>query len=137
MKYGIWLTLLVVLVAGCAGGNSNIDTTPVNEGICPPEYETLEPIETEDSITYKVCGRQFAFEPAIITTKVNKKLIIETIQPDIPHSFVIGEFDIDERLPSGEKTFEFTPDKIGEFDIICTVPGHKESGMVGTLIVEE
>ena len=136
MKYGAWLTLLVVLVAGCAGGNNNIDPMAI-VGECPPEYNTLEPIETEDSITWKLCGRQFAFEPISITGKVGKKIIVETFQPDIPHSFVINEFDVDERLPSGDKTFEFTPDKAGEFDIICSVPGHKEAGMVAILIIEE
>ena len=30
---------------------------------------------------------------------------------------------------------EFTPSTPGEYEFFCTVAGHKEAGMVGTLIV--
>jgi uncharacterized cupredoxin-like copper-binding protein len=33
-------------------------------------------------------------------------------------------------------TLEFTPTKPGTYEFICTVPGHKEAGMVGALIVK-
>ena len=33
-------------------------------------------------------------------------------------------------------TVEFTPTKAGSYAFYCTVPGHKESGMLGTLIVK-
>ena len=32
-------------------------------------------------------------------------------------------------------TVEFTPTKAGSYDFFCTVPGHKEAGMVGVLVV--
>jgi uncharacterized cupredoxin-like copper-binding protein len=32
-------------------------------------------------------------------------------------------------------TLEFTATKPGTYDFWCTVPGHKEAGMVGTLVV--
>jgi len=32
-------------------------------------------------------------------------------------------------------TVEFTPTKAGSYDYLCTVPGHKEAGMVGVLVV--
>ena len=31
---------------------------------------------------------------------------------------------------------EFTPSKPGTYEFFCTVPGHKEAGMVGTMIVK-
>lgn len=33
-------------------------------------------------------------------------------------------------------TIEFTPTKPGTYEFFCTVAGHKEAGMVGTLIVK-
>ncbi|HET7010469.1 MAG TPA: cupredoxin domain-containing protein [Anaerolineales bacterium] len=33
-------------------------------------------------------------------------------------------------------TLEFTPTKPGTYEFFCTVPGHKEAGMVGSLIVK-
>jgi uncharacterized cupredoxin-like copper-binding protein len=31
---------------------------------------------------------------------------------------------------------EFTPTKPGTYEFFCTVAGHKEAGMVGTLVVK-
>lgn len=37
---------------------------------------------------------------------------------------------------SSTNTIEFTPTKPGTYEFFCTVPGHKEAGMVGTLVVK-
>lgn len=34
-------------------------------------------------------------------------------------------------------TLEFTPSKPGTYEFYCTVAGHKDAGMVGTLVVKE
>lgn len=36
----------------------------------------------------------------------------------------------------GRNTVEFTPSEPGEYEYYCTVPGHKEAGMVGILVVK-
>jgi uncharacterized cupredoxin-like copper-binding protein len=33
-------------------------------------------------------------------------------------------------------TLDFTPTKPGTYEFFCTVAGHKDAGMVGTLIVK-
>jgi uncharacterized cupredoxin-like copper-binding protein len=37
--------------------------------------------------------------------------------------------------PKGEVTVSFTPTTPGTYDITCSLPGHRELGMVGTLTV--
>lgn len=37
--------------------------------------------------------------------------------------------------PGGSTTIKFTALEAGEYEIFCTVQGHKEAGMIGTLIV--
>lgn len=39
-------------------------------------------------------------------------------------------------LMGATNTIEFTPTKSGTYEFYCTVAGHKEAGMVGTLIVK-
>jgi uncharacterized cupredoxin-like copper-binding protein len=36
----------------------------------------------------------------------------------------------------GIGSMEFTPSKPGTYEFLCTVPGHKEAGMKGTLVVK-
>jgi uncharacterized cupredoxin-like copper-binding protein len=36
---------------------------------------------------------------------------------------------------NGQGTIEFTPSQPGTYEFICTVAGHKEAGMVGSLVV--
>lgn len=141
MRLYALLAVLAVFIAGCASsGNSGNTATTVSDGDvdfnCPPEYKNAAPVETDDSITYKVCSKSFSFEPHTINAKMGKKVIIDAYSPDIPHSLVITELEVNERLPTGQKTIEFTPSKKGEFDVICTVPGHKEAGMISKIVVE-
>lgn len=47
------------------------------------------------------------------------------------------ELDLHVAAPpdGGSAVLEFTPTEAGEYEYYCTVPGHKEAGMVGTLVV--
>lgn len=47
------------------------------------------------------------------------------------------EMDIHVAAPTDQSnTIEFTPTTPGEYEYYCTVAGHKEAGMVGTLVVQ-
>ncbi|MBE2222128.1 MAG: cupredoxin domain-containing protein [Anaerolineae bacterium] len=47
------------------------------------------------------------------------------------------EPEIHVAAPTGESlSVEFTPSTPGEYEFFCTVAGHKEAGMVGTLVVK-
>lgn len=55
------------------------------------------------------------------------------------HDFAIAEYSVKtKQIQVGQTdTIEFTADKTGTFEFICTVPTHKDKGMLGQLIVEE
>jgi uncharacterized cupredoxin-like copper-binding protein len=38
--------------------------------------------------------------------------------------------------PTAQGKLRFTPSKVGTYEVLCTVAGHKEAGMVGTLTVK-
>jgi len=52
------------------------------------------------------------------------------------HTFTIDELGVNQSLSGSTATVEFTPTKSGTFEYYCTVPGHKEGGMLGSLTVE-
>lgn len=57
----------------------------------------------------------------------------------LEHDFTVDELGIKEVTPSNGDTVTITiPNDAqpGEFEFYCSVPGHKEAGMVGTLTVE-
>lgn len=48
-----------------------------------------------------------------------------TMDPEVHVAAPIGD----------SRSIEFTPSQPGEYEFFCTVEGHKEAGMVGTLVV--
>lgn len=55
----------------------------------------------------------------------------------LEHNWVVDELDAEtETIPGGETTSIVVNAPAGEYEYYCSVPGHKEAGMVGTLIVE-
>lgn len=54
-----------------------------------------------------------------------------------PHSFDIDELGLHVEMPANDRvTTQFTAPKPGTYPIYCAVPGHRQAGMMATLIVE-
>ena len=90
--------------------------------------------------TYIIVGTEFAFEPDTIEIPVNQEAVIEFRNlGTVDHDLVIEEFGVatgSMRIGS-KKTVRFIPTKIGEFALICSIPGHPHAGMTGTVSVVE
>ena len=90
--------------------------------------------------SYIIVGTEFAFEPGTIEVPVNEETVIEFRNlGTVDHDLVIEEFGVatgSMRIGS-KKTVRFTPTELGEFDLICSIPGHPEAGMTGTVVVVE
>ena len=86
-----------------------------------------------------VSGTEFAFSPSTITVKMGQSVAI-TFKNNgtYPHNLTISDLNVGTKTitPGQQDSFTFTPTKIGSFPFICTVPGHADKGMKGTLIVQ-
>lgn len=115
--------LLALMFAVACGNNNDIGAT----GLQPDG-------------TYIIVGTEFAFEPATIEIPVNEEAVIEFRNlGTVDHDLVIEEFGVatgSMRIGS-KKTVRFTPTETGEFALICSIPGHPEAGMTGTVTVVE
>ena len=108
-----------------------------------------------------VTMKEFAYAPNPITVAAGTPVEITLVNEGaVEHDFVIEvisvtdvsmdgamedhemsgdheEFDLHTSTPAGEtSTLTFTPTEPGTYQIFCSVPGHKEAGMVAELIVK-
>lgn len=98
---------------------------------------------------------EFMFEPNNFTIPAGEEITLKLVNKGaIEHNFVIlkkgvsaeGNFEHDANLenilfeakldPGKSGTFTFTIDEAGEYQVICSIPGHLAAGMAGKLVVK-
>lgn len=86
----------------------------------------------------EVDATSFEFDPDEITVTAGEDIAIVLTSDDVLHDFTIDDIDVHVTADRGE-TAEggLRADEPGEYTFYCTVAGHREAGMVGTLMVEE
>jgi plastocyanin len=87
----------------------------------------------------EVVARDVAFEPAEIRIRAGAWTVVEFTNEDpVFHDWEVeGVANVDAGARPGQTTtIRFIIDRPGTYTFLCTVPGHEEAGMVGTLIVE-
>lgn len=85
----------------------------------------------------EVTARSFAFDPAEITVTAGEDIAIVLTSEDLLHDFTIDELDAHVAADKGETSEGgLRADEPGRYTYYCEVPGHREAGMEGTLIVE-
>lgn len=142
-----WLVGLVVLLI--IGGAAYFVFKPTVHAPTPaPQMAeptvTVQPTMGESSQSaamekITVTATDFAFTPSTLTLKKGDEVSI-TFKNNgkYPHNFTISELGVGTKTiqPGQEDTLTFTPSKSGSFTFLCTVPGHADRGMTGTLTVE-
>jgi plastocyanin len=101
---------------------------------------TGEPEVTSTKITIE--GDEFSFAPANIS--VARGATVELTFKNIgrvPHNYIVSELGLATKTISGGNTDVVTfvaPDSAGtiSYTSFCSVPGHREAGMVGTIEIK-
>jgi plastocyanin len=87
-----------------------------------------------------VTARDVRFTPADLRVEAGQTAVL-TFRNDDPvfHDWEVeGLANVDAGARPGQtRKIRFTIDEPGAYRIVCTVPGHAEAGMVGTLVVEQ
>ncbi len=116
--------IVAALVAGCASRQA---TGPTQTG-------------GTDQGLVGVVLREFEFEPRPLKVKAGKVRFFLMNRGSVDHDFMIPdvmsamEHEQDLVKPGKSRTIEVEL-KPGTYEVICTVPGHKESGMKVTIEV--
>lgn len=132
------------------GEQSSTDTTTTTTSISTTTNTTTissnttsiddsEP-PTVNEKRFSIEGTEFSFsESSISVNKGDKVIITFTNGGNRFHNFGIPDLNIRTAIipAGGIETLEFIVDETGEFNFDCSIPGHREAGMLGRLIVNE
>lgn len=82
-------------------------------------------------------ARTTAFDPDQISVRVGEPIAIVLSSDDVLHDFVVDELDVHFSAAAGETAIGgFQADEPGRYTFYCSVAGHCEAGMEGTVVVE-
>jgi uncharacterized cupredoxin-like copper-binding protein len=119
------LALAALTLGACNGDN----------GDAPAEATTNIEVLGTDSLD---------FEPTSFTVPAGQEVTVElTSEAGVEHDFVVedvdgADLDVVHADPGETATGTFTIDDAGSYTFFCSVPGHREAGMEGSLeVVDE
>ena len=112
------------------GGHGEMDNGEMDHGANTPVAAGARAID--------VTGSSYEFEPGEITIEAGEDVAVVLTATDIQHDITIDELDTHVSAESGE-TAEggLRADEPGTYTFYCSVEGHREAGMEGTLTVLE
>ena len=98
-----------------------------------------KPAGADSAATITIVTTEFKFTPDTLTVHVGERVqvTLDNTKGTLKHDMYQPELNIHAEVEAGKKaTFDFVPTKTGTFELVCDVPGHKDAGMVGKLIVQ-
>lgn len=87
------------------------------------------------SAAITVEATEFQFSPKDISASAGTKSIELKNKGSVEHDFVVDALGINVHAGPGQTQSASVELKPGRYEFYCSIPGHKEAGMVGTLTV--
>ena len=117
------VTAAVLLVGGCG-------SAPQAAG---PTTSTGSPSAV--GVVLTVTGTEYSFGPPTLKAAAGRTTIRFTNRGAMEHDFVIDALNLDVMAKPGRSAEATVPLAPGTYTTYCSVPGHRQSGMQGTLTV--
>jgi len=125
---------LSLAVAACGGDDDE-------EAEEPAAADTAEDAGGGAGTTLELAadpGGALSFDQTELTASAGEVTINLTNAAQIPHNVAVegnGVDEVSETVTAGDTSLTLTLEP-GEYTFYCAVPGHREAGMEGTLVVE-
>jgi len=122
MKRGVSAALvfgLLLVLVGCGGGG--------------------EAAAGNGGTSVEIKASEFAYDPSMMTVNKGESVTVKLSNiGSVAHDFVIDELNVNiSQVPvSSTESATFTASSAGTFTYYCSVPGHLEAGMKGTITVQ-
>lgn len=123
----VWLLLAVTLLLAACGGDGGADdgASTVGTGPTGPVEETLD-----------VEASEFAFDPSELSASADATTAIRVRNVgSVEHDLKIDEAGLVIATPTSETVEGTFSLPAGTYTFYCSIPGHREAGMEGTLTV--
>jgi uncharacterized cupredoxin-like copper-binding protein len=117
----------VFLIAGC-GGAAKSAAPEATKAAAPAPAAAAGNVLT-------VTGAEFSFTPKALKASAGKTTIRLVNKGVVEHDFTIDALKIKISAKPGTTSEATVTLKPGTYKSVCTVPGHLQSGMAGTLTV--
>jgi plastocyanin len=121
---------VVLLVGGCGGaGQAAAPTTSTGSSTSTGSTSVA-------GVVLNVVGTDFSFAPSMLKASAGKTTIRFTNKGTTEHDFTIDALHVHITAQPGETaeaTVTLTP---GTYKSYCSVPGHRQSGMQGMLMIK-
>lgn len=87
--------------------------------------------------TARVVAREFSFSPTELTIPAGRTVNLTLVnEGDLPHDVTISALGFSlPASPGASASGALTVTTPGRYEFFCSVPGHREAGMSGTLVV--
>jgi uncharacterized cupredoxin-like copper-binding protein len=84
--------------------------------------------------TFSLTGTEFKFDPSTLSVPADEEITIELVNGGtIEHDFTLDEAGVKIAVPATETDSATFSIAAGTYTFYCSVPGHREAGMEGTL----
>jgi outer membrane protein assembly factor BamB/plastocyanin len=118
-----------------------VPASPVAATPVPASPEAASPVAASPvaspAMTLTLDLHDLRFDPTKLTIPANTDVVVKLANVgSVQHNFSIDELHISVDLDPGETTTVTINAPAGTYEYYCNVPGHRISGMVGTLIVK-
>ena len=112
----------VLVVAGCGGGSADTGTGSQQS-------------QAPDAVVLTVSGTEYSFTPSTLKASAGKTTIRFTNKGAVEHDFTVGGLGVRITAQPGKTAQATVTLKPGTYKTHCSVIGHSQSGMNGTLTV--
>jgi len=127
--------LLILTQAGCVGPVGPMGPGMHRAGSGNPE-DAPSPVPGASELV--LTATEFAFEPSELRIRVGTTVNLTLVNRGLLyHDLSISDLGFVLTADPGERSSgAVTVTEVGRFTFVCSVPGHAEAGMTGTLVVE-
>jgi len=129
MRLAVALLAGSLLLAACGGGDDDGET-----GATTGETAGTETGDDGGATALSVTATEFVFDPATLSVPADEEVTIEVVNAGtVEHDFTLDEAGAKIPTPATETASGSFTVAAGTYTFYCSVPGHREAGMEGSL----